>query len=241
MSKPLYIYPQRYARENKELCIYTESRNENIDCKCGIEWILRSNFDGVRLHGECAKELCEKYGIERVGWVLANTVQHYSWDTRFRPHTRIWADKFPIPVAIEDMTSDYVVGSHPELVNGLIDQYRSYVHMVDVLSSAACVFGSEEHNYEGKLLIIKPSSLKENYRYCVNQYFLAESDPGCDCGVEDGVVVGRFISDGEPARFLRKEFYGEADMYGIPDWVRRRYDDLNSSNENNACEMRNVE
>ena len=34
---------------------------------------------------------------------------------------------FPIPTAAEDMTTDYCVGSHPELVNGMIDQYRQYV------------------------------------------------------------------------------------------------------------------
>ncbi|MEE1356883.1 MAG: DUF3849 domain-containing protein, partial [Clostridia bacterium] len=76
MPKPLYTYPKRVAREENEMDAYAESRDENIACKNGIEWMIRTNFDGMHLHGDCAKELCEKYGMDRVGWVLANTVQH---------------------------------------------------------------------------------------------------------------------------------------------------------------------
>lgn len=127
---PLYTYSRRIAKENGELDLYTASKQENIACKNGIEWMIRENFDGFSLRGDCAKELCEKYGIERVGWVLANTVQHYSWDGRFRPHNREWANQFPIPSAAEDLTTVYCVGSHPEIVNGLIDQYRQHVQLL---------------------------------------------------------------------------------------------------------------
>ena len=130
MSKPLYTHPLRVARYENEIEAYRESRKENIACKNGIEWMIRTHFDGLRLHGECVKELCEKYGMDRVGWVLANTVQHQTWDGRFRPHTQAWASTFPIPTAAEDMTTDYCVGSHPEIVNGLIDQYRQYIRQL---------------------------------------------------------------------------------------------------------------
>ena len=130
MSKPLYTHPLRVARYENEIETYRESRKENIARKNGIEWMIRTHFDGLRLHGECVKELCEKYGMDRVGWVLANTVQHQTWDGRFRPHTQAWASTFPIPTATEDMTTDYCVGAHPEIVNGMIDQYRQYIRQL---------------------------------------------------------------------------------------------------------------
>ena len=226
MPKPLYTYPRRVAREENEMDAYTESRDENIACKNGIEWMICTNFDGMHLHGDCAKELCGKYGMDRVGWVLANTVQHHTWDGRFRPHTQEWADKFPIPTAAEDMTTDYCVGSHPEIVNGLIDQYRSYVLTVDVLNSSACVYGSRSGDYEGKLMILRPSALNEQYRSSEYQYFLADSGFGCNPDKLGGKVFGRFLTDGESTQFRRGDFLGEADSYGLPDWAKKKLQEL---------------
>ncbi len=107
MYKPVYRYPRRIAKEENELEEYRESRKENIACKDDIEEAIRKGFDGCHLNGDCARELCEKHGTERVGWVLANTVQHYTWDGRYRPHNQEWADRFPIPTDAEDMTTDY--------------------------------------------------------------------------------------------------------------------------------------
>ena len=59
-----------------------------------------------------------------------------------------------------------------EIVNGLIDQYRSYVQTVDVLNFSACVYGSRSGDYEGKLMILRPSALNEQYRSSEYQYFL---------------------------------------------------------------------
>lgn len=226
MPKPLFTYPLRVAKEIDELDAYKESKAENVACKNGIEWMLRTNFDGSHLHGDCAKELCEKYGMDRVGWVLANTVQHYSWDGRYRPTTKEWADHFPIPTAAEDMTTDYCVGSHPEIVNGLINQYRTYVQSVDVLNSSACVYGSRGEDYEGKLMILSPSAINEQFRNSENQYFFAESGFGCDVSKLGGKVFGRFLTDGEATQFRRSDFLGEADSYGLPDWAKKKLEEL---------------
>lgn len=235
MHKPLYTYPLRIAREQNEVDIYTENKEENIACKNGIEWMLRTNFDGMHLHGECAKELCDKYGMDRVAWVLANTVQHQTWDGRFRPHTREWADKFLIPTAAEDMTTDYCVSSHPEIVNGLIDQYRSYVQSVDVLNTSACIYGSRNDDYEGKLMVLRPLSLSEEYRTSENQYFFADSGLGCNPDKRCGEVFGRFLIDGEATQFRRGDFLGEADSYGLPEWAKQKLQELNDISENDDC------
>ena len=241
MPKPLYPYSLKIAKTENELEAYDESRNENIACKNGIEWMLNANFDGTKLSGECARELCEKYGMDRVGWVLANTVQHHSCDDRFRPHTQEWASKFPIPTEAENMTSDYCVTAHPEIVNGLIDQYRSYVQSVDVLNSSACVYDSRHGDYEGKLMILRPLALDEQYRSSENQYFLAESGFGCSPDKLGGKVFGRFLSDGEETQFRRGDFLGEADSYGLPDWAKKKLQELIIIGENdNGIEMRGM-
>lgn len=128
---PLYTDPVRVARMNDEIPQYRESKRANIACKKAIENLLAERFDGMRLHGNCAKELCDEFGVDRVGWVLASTVQHFSWYGRFRHHNKLWADEFLIPTDPDDRTTDYCVNYHPEIVNGLIDQYREYVQTLD--------------------------------------------------------------------------------------------------------------
>ena len=56
---PLYTDPVRVARINDEIPQYRESKRANIACKKAIENLLAERFDGMRLHGGCAKELCE--------------------------------------------------------------------------------------------------------------------------------------------------------------------------------------
>lgn len=124
----LYTESIRVARGRDEIPQYRESKRANIACKKAIENLLAERFDGMRLHGDCAKELCDEFGADRVGWVLASTVQHLSWDGRFRPHNKLWAENFAIP---DEVTTDYCVNSHPEIVNGLIDQYREYVQTLE--------------------------------------------------------------------------------------------------------------
>lgn len=226
MINPLYTYPLRVAIQLHELNNYRESKRENIACRKDIETMLRTNFDGCSLYGGCAKEICEKYGTERVGWVLANTVQHYTWDGRFRQTTKDWADKFPIPTAAEDMTTDYCVRTHPEILNGFINQYRKYVQSMDVLDSSSCVYGSQSSDYRGKLMILKPNALCEKYRKSEFQYFLATSGFGCDPTKIGGKVFGCFLADNEFTQFRRGDFLGEADSYGLPDWVKDKLEEV---------------
>ena len=52
---PLYTDPVRVARINDEIPQYRESKRANIACKKAIENLLAERFDGMRLHGDCAK------------------------------------------------------------------------------------------------------------------------------------------------------------------------------------------
>ena len=127
----LYTQSLRTAKAMSELDLYRESKRANIACKNGIERMISEKFDGQYLHDDCIRELCDEYGVSRVGWVLANTVQNHSWDGRFRHYNKTWAAEFPIPTDPEDRTYEYSINSHPEIVNGLIDQYRAFVQEVN--------------------------------------------------------------------------------------------------------------
>ncbi len=223
MAKPFYPYAKIIAIDENEIDLYDASRLENIACKKAAEKMLSDNFDGLHLNGDCAYELCERFGMERVGWVLASTVQCNENDGRFRPHNSEWAKGFKLP---NDSISDFAISSHPELVNGLIDQYRRYVQMMAVLNSCACIQGSLGGDYEDKLMIVRPNALKEEFRKSEYQYFYAQSGFGCSPHKIGGSVYGIYLADGSHGELRRGDFLGEADKFGLPDWAKQKLQEL---------------
>ena len=72
--KPLYPYSLKEAAEWGEKDEWRESYLENCDCARAIERAIDEHYDGERLCF-CANEVIEKYGFDRVNFVLAATVR----------------------------------------------------------------------------------------------------------------------------------------------------------------------
>ena len=174
MRKPLYRYPLRQAAANDEVKAWRESHRENIRCRDAMDISIRHHFDGMHLY-DCAEELCDEFGADRVAWVLASTIQHADWDGRYRPNNREWAAKYAIPTDPEDKTSDFCLTTHPEIVNGFVNQYRQYFAEHGIHGNEAVIKDSHYGSYENKLLILNPSVLAEEYRDGDYQYFFASS------------------------------------------------------------------
>ena len=124
---PLYTHTIDYAMEHGRADDYLESRKLNLDCKKAVEGAIRENFDGMRLAHDAAEAVVEEYGTERVAFVLANTVRHLEHDGRFSRDTKEWAGSFEIPENISrgiDLNADYVVDSHPAVLDGFIGLAR---------------------------------------------------------------------------------------------------------------------
>jgi len=85
---------------------------------------------------------------------------------------------------------------------------------------------SSSENYEDRLLVLKPSALKEEYRHEEYQYFFAECGFGCDPSKGGTKVFGKFLIDGENAAFRRYNFYGIADEDKLPDWAKEKLQQL---------------
>ena len=92
--------------------------------------MIRQNFDGMHLKHDIVKPLAEQYGSERMAFVLASTIQQESWDGRFSVDNKAWASEFYIPENIVhgiDMNRELIVSSHPAVLDGFIDMFRSEV------------------------------------------------------------------------------------------------------------------
>ena len=92
----------------------------------------------------------------------------------------------------------------------------------------ACLKNSREMEYEDRLLILKPESLSEDYRYGEFQYFIAKAGFGCYPDKLGTKVFGEFLIDGEDCQFRRNEFYGIADEEKLPPWAKQKMTDYRS-------------
>lgn len=124
---PVYRHTLVYATEHGTADEYLDSRKLNIDCKRAVEDAIRSHFDGMHLAHDVVDGVLEEYGPERLSFVLACTVQYKESDGRFSRDTKEWAKGIPIPENMgrgTDLNHDYVVESHPAVLDGFIGLAR---------------------------------------------------------------------------------------------------------------------
>lgn len=123
---PVYRYPAGDAWEHGEIKEYRASMNKNIACKSAIEAAIRENFDGMHLNHDAAVPVLEQYGVERVSYVLANTVRELESDGRFSRDNKTWAQAVPIYTE-SGQNTDFLVTSHPAVLDGFIGLVREEI------------------------------------------------------------------------------------------------------------------
>ena len=125
---PVYYEPFSYAKENDEVDLYRTSYRLNTECKQAIHEAIADNYDGMYLGDDAVDQVVRQYGMERVGYILANTLHHKSYDDRFSHGNKEWAEQVSTPEHNADrMTfrTDWVVDSHPAILDGFVTMYRN--------------------------------------------------------------------------------------------------------------------
>ena len=125
---PVYYEPFSYAKENDEVDLYRTSYRLNTECKQAIHEAIADNYDGMYLGDGAVDQVVRQYGMERVGYILANTLHHKSYDDRFSHGNKEWAEQVSTPEHNADrMTfrTDWVVDSHPAILDGFVTMYRN--------------------------------------------------------------------------------------------------------------------
>ena len=128
---PVYRQNAAYASEHGELEQCCVSHQANIACKEAIEQSIDQNYDGRRLAKGTADKVMQKFGTERVMYVLANTIQQKGWDGRFHPYNKDWAKTVDIPPNPDsfgfERNCEFVVDSHAGLTDLFVSQARREV------------------------------------------------------------------------------------------------------------------
>lgn len=221
----MYPFSAAFAKNNGDLELWRENHRQNIACKKAIEKVISEEFDGYRLGKDAADRVIDEFGYDRVNWVLAGTLQKYSYDGRFSRENLEWAKGFYFPedkVESIDHHDEFTVNSHPAVLDGFVNQARRQYNALCLFSSPHCL---EDHNgtdFQDKVLVLNPSLLKDAYKKPEYQLILAESGFGCSPTASGRKVFGQFLFDGERCQYTRHDFIGVLKDELLPDWAAEK-------------------
>lgn len=227
--KPLYRFSLSNAKKYDEVELWRESHKENCVCAREIENCISDNYSDNCLDTDFAKNIISKFGFDRVMWVLSNTIQRNSKDERFSTDNKKWAKSIFIPNDSERW--HFEVTSHQGLVNMFTDRVRKEWAQLGLYDRTHC---TEEGDFENKIIVFKPSTLKDKYKTPEFQLFYATGGFGCDPIKMGQQVNGFFLKDGEFTHFRRQDFIGVLKEELIPEWAvenLKKYEEPDESPE----------
>lgn len=203
---PVYKGTLEQAMGERDVDAYLDSRKLNLDCKKAIEEAIRENFDGLHLKQDAAKEVVERFGEERMNFVMANTIRELSHDGRFSRQNKDWAEHIEVPENINrgrNLNLDYVIESHPAVLDGFIDMARAEIRMQRIeqaigeneVTITAETRGYEAEGHNGTWHTV------DKKEYAGEKFFLMEHDEfGSDVAgiivAENGQLVAEDLWNG---------------------------------------------
>ena len=214
--KPLYPFSLKEAVSLGEKAMWRESYLESCDCARAIERVIDEHYDGQRLD-PCAKEVIDRYGFDRVNFVLANTLRRSIEDGRYAEDNKKWARRFS--VMDKENAWQYSVRSHPGLVDLFVSDARRQWDKLGLFDDRHCEIGNQI-DYTDRILVLTPSVLKDECKTPQDQLFYATHGNGCRPNSLGTKVFGFHVADGEKGYYRRTEFIGALKEEHIPEWAK---------------------
>ena len=130
LHTPIYKNDAEYALEHDELPAYRESFRVNMACRDALEKAIHESYHDYCLDtGKASAQVAAQFGMERVAYVLANTVRAFDHDGRISRDNKAWAQTVPVCADADEWgheRSRYFLVSqvNPGLVNLLVSRVR---------------------------------------------------------------------------------------------------------------------
>ncbi|MGN1120624.1 MAG: hypothetical protein ACI4Q4_09720 [Oscillospiraceae bacterium] len=119
-------------------------------------------------------------------------------------------------VALEEHIKEHIAEFEKDLAPKLYD--TSY------LDTSPC------SDYTGKVMLLRPDALSEEYRESKYQLFLAEAGFGCNPNGSGRTIFGHYLFDKEKTSMLRPDFFGVFDEKYLPEWAKENLAELRGDN-----------
>ena len=229
-----YRYSENHAKDNGSLDKWRESHIANIACaryidshETGLEATAYKDNRVDPDNAYCNKVI-EKFGLQRTMCVLASTIDMKADDGRISQDNKQWAD-YHVYQLEKNQTRQYLVDQmHPGVLDIFTKSVRNAYNELGLYNQEHCIPDSQSSlDYEGKVLVVSPESLRESYWQPENQIFLGRSGFGCDPTASGRAVYGEYLYDGEQCRRNRADFIGVMKDEYIPEWVQEKLEQMN--------------
>ena len=126
--------------------------------------------------------------------------------------------------------SEFCLQSHPEIVNGLVNQYRKYVREeLGMFDESHCLHA--EDDYTEKLLILRPEFLSDERKDGRHQLFFGKFGNGCKPDALGHKVYGFMLDSRQETYFNRYDILGVADESKLPEWATKKLSQLRSGED----------
>ena len=166
MEREVYLYPysQADARRLGESSLWQASFQANVSCARDIEGAIRacSDTDGS-LRPEASQSILDRWGFRRTIFVLTSTLRDAGYDQYLSEENRQWQKSAYIP---DDGIYNryFTVDTAGVCLDAFISQVREAYDRLELFGPEQCEPNSfEKLNYEGKVLVLAPDTLKESY------------------------------------------------------------------------------
>ncbi len=218
---PFYEYSLDNARHCNEVDQWRASHKANLDCAAAIKKVIGANFKDNHFNSDCADAVIKEFGFDRVNFILQYNLKKAQHDERYSTENREWGKWLYAPNS--NMRTEYLINEHPILLNAFTDKVRSEWDKLNLFDGSHCD-DKTGVNLEGKILVINPSCLKDEYKTPEDQLFYATSGFGCRPDAAGRSVSGYFAKDDERYTWYRSDFIGVLKDEFVPDWVKEKYD-----------------
>ena len=123
MEEKIYTHSLEYAMQKDETTDYHASASRNRECVAAIDKAIAASHHDQYYYDLPAAfaSVTKEFGLDRVAWVMASTVQHFDYDGRYSRANKEWAREFPIP---DERGVCPVFQSHPTVLDGFTDKVR---------------------------------------------------------------------------------------------------------------------
>ncbi len=98
--------------------------DKDILCAKAIDKAITDSHDGNYRYDlkSAVNSIIAEYGVDRMNFVLANTLQHNDYDGRFSKSNKEWAKAFDIPQ--DGQNYRFSAQTHPAILDGFINRAR---------------------------------------------------------------------------------------------------------------------
>lgn len=222
------VYPYSFseARRRNELERFNASMLLNQKCAGTLGQAIHEHLaDGNSLRDGCAAAVLEQFGFKRVKFVLSNALQEMTDPMRIGEDAYEWFERIYVPPD-EGYSRSYMVDVPAPLLEAFIAQTRQAYQALGLFGLEHCTGGRYELDYEGKVLVLSPDTLRESCWSLQNQLWYAHDGFGCSPHAIGRSIRATCLGDGEMTRWNRSDFVGVLDEQYLPDWAAEKLTEL---------------